>query len=75
MSLILEAKEELVVDTQQGRIGFRHHKTPNRVGQGADWGAGGGIYEGKPGMGAGATELSRLNLRDRGGSGYMRVQS
>lgn len=33
----IEAKEGLVVDTQQGRIGFRHHRTPNHVGQGADW--------------------------------------
>jgi hypothetical protein len=33
----IEAKEGLVVDTKQGQIAFRHHRTPNQVGAGAEW--------------------------------------
>lgn len=33
----IEAKEGLIVDTKQGRIAFRHHRTPTIVGQGAEW--------------------------------------
>lgn len=33
----IEAKEGLVVDTKQGRIAFRNHRTPSHVGAGSDW--------------------------------------
>ncbi|KPI43258.1 uncharacterized protein AB675_6774 [Cyphellophora attinorum] len=33
----IEAKEGLVVDTKEGRIAFRHHRTPQNVGVGAEW--------------------------------------
>lgn len=37
LSDAIEAKEGLIVDTRQGRIAFRHHRTPTHVGQGAEW--------------------------------------
>jgi hypothetical protein len=33
----IEAREGVVVDTQQGRIAFRHHRLPTRSGVGAEW--------------------------------------
>ena len=33
----VEAKEGLIVDTKRGRLAFRHHRTPNNVGEGAEW--------------------------------------
>lgn len=33
----VEAKDGLIVDTQQGRLAFRHHRTPTHVGQGSEW--------------------------------------
>lgn len=37
LTAIQEARDGLIVDTQQGRIAFRHHRTPNSVGEGAEW--------------------------------------
>lgn len=36
----IEAKEGLIVDTKQGRVAFRHHRTPSHVGEGAEWSEG-----------------------------------
>lgn len=37
LTLLQEAREGVIVDTQKGRVGFRHHRTPTNVGAGADW--------------------------------------
>lgn len=34
---VSEAREGVIVDSKNGQVGFRHHRTPNNVGVGAEW--------------------------------------